>query len=183
MLTFRTHDIMIFGGMNGKVASKNFFWKWMSRMEGENDEMGIPNSRERSRWNKSSVLGAHIRICRRWPKHRHQSQKKAFWAVDYFLQIQKPKAINTGLYHAQSKLNFSCRKSSCIFNHDLKWNECVANAFSASFLQFLYWSYSILKKCTKLKDINILFLIIRSFSKKKKKLREAFDWNILIDWW
>ena len=27
MFTLRTHDIIIFGGMNGKLASKNFFWK------------------------------------------------------------------------------------------------------------------------------------------------------------
>ena len=25
MFTLRTHDIMIFGGMNGKLASENFF--------------------------------------------------------------------------------------------------------------------------------------------------------------
>ena len=31
MLTLRTHDIMIFRGMNGKLASENFFWKWISR--------------------------------------------------------------------------------------------------------------------------------------------------------
>ena len=49
MLTLRTNDIMIFGGMNGKLASKSFFWKLISRTEEENDEMGIPSSRERSR--------------------------------------------------------------------------------------------------------------------------------------
>ena len=27
MLKLRTHDIMIFRGMNGKLASENFFWK------------------------------------------------------------------------------------------------------------------------------------------------------------
>ena len=52
MLTLRTHDIMIFGGMNGKLASENFLWKWISRTEEENDEMGISNSRERSRLKK-----------------------------------------------------------------------------------------------------------------------------------
>ena len=31
MLTLRTYDIMIIGGMNGKLASENFFWKWFSR--------------------------------------------------------------------------------------------------------------------------------------------------------
>ena len=31
MLTLPTHDIMILGGMNGKLASENFFWKWISR--------------------------------------------------------------------------------------------------------------------------------------------------------
>ena len=31
MLTLRTHHSMIFGGMNGKSASENFFWKWISR--------------------------------------------------------------------------------------------------------------------------------------------------------
>ena len=47
MLTLRTHDIMIFGGMNGKLAPGNFFWKWISLAEGENDEiieMSVPNS-------------------------------------------------------------------------------------------------------------------------------------------
>ena len=47
MLTLRTHDIMIFGGMNGKSASKNFFWKWLSLTEGQSDEMRIPNSRDK----------------------------------------------------------------------------------------------------------------------------------------
>ena len=42
---------MIFGGMNGKLPSKNSFWKWISCAEGENDEMGIPNSGDRSRLN------------------------------------------------------------------------------------------------------------------------------------
>ena len=31
MLTLRTHDIMIWGEMNGKLASENFFWKWILR--------------------------------------------------------------------------------------------------------------------------------------------------------
>ena len=30
VLTLRIHDIMIFGGMNGKLPSKNSFWKWIS---------------------------------------------------------------------------------------------------------------------------------------------------------
>ena len=47
MVILRTHDIMIFGGMNGKLASKRFFWKWISCTEGENVETSIPNSRER----------------------------------------------------------------------------------------------------------------------------------------
>ena len=47
MLTIRTHDIMILAGMNDKLASENFFWKWMSLTEGENDEMSIPNSRDK----------------------------------------------------------------------------------------------------------------------------------------
>ena len=38
-------DIMIFGGMNGKLPSKN------SCAEAENDEMGFLNSRDRSRLN------------------------------------------------------------------------------------------------------------------------------------
>ena len=38
---------MVFGGMNSKLASENFFWKWISRTEEENDEMGIPNSRDK----------------------------------------------------------------------------------------------------------------------------------------
>ena len=51
MVILRTHDIMIFGGMNGKLASKRFFWKWISCTEGENVEKSIPNSRERLRLN------------------------------------------------------------------------------------------------------------------------------------
>ena len=47
MLTIRTHDIMIFGGMNGKLASENFFWEWILLVEGEKDEMGIINSRDK----------------------------------------------------------------------------------------------------------------------------------------
>ena len=47
MLTLRTHDIMIFEGMNGKLASQNFFWKWTSLAEGENDEISLPNSRDK----------------------------------------------------------------------------------------------------------------------------------------
>ena len=37
MLTLRTHDIMTFGGMNGKLASENFFWKWILRRKWWND--------------------------------------------------------------------------------------------------------------------------------------------------
>ena len=33
--------------MNGKLASKNFFWKWISLTEGKNDEVDIPNSRDK----------------------------------------------------------------------------------------------------------------------------------------
>ena len=33
--------------MVNKLASINFFWKWISRTEGENDEMGIQNSRDK----------------------------------------------------------------------------------------------------------------------------------------
>ena len=47
MLTLRTHDIMIFGGMNGKTASENFLWKWILLVEGENDEMSVSNSRNK----------------------------------------------------------------------------------------------------------------------------------------
>ena len=42
--------------MNGKLVSKNFFWKLISCTEGENDEMDIPNSRERSRLKKRSKI-------------------------------------------------------------------------------------------------------------------------------
>ena len=51
VLTLRTHDVMIFGGINGKLPSKSSFWKWISCADGENDEIGIPNSRNRSRLN------------------------------------------------------------------------------------------------------------------------------------
>ena len=55
MLTLRTHD-MIFGGMHGKLLSKNSFWKWISCGEGENDEMSIPNYRDRLRLNKAGFF-------------------------------------------------------------------------------------------------------------------------------
>ena len=44
MLTFRAHDIMKFGRVNGKLASNNFFWKLISCAEGENDERGRSKS-------------------------------------------------------------------------------------------------------------------------------------------
>ena len=47
---------MMFGGMNGKLPSKNPFWKWISCAEGGNNKMSIPNYRERSRLNKSGKL-------------------------------------------------------------------------------------------------------------------------------
>ena len=53
MLTLHTHDIMIFWGMNGKLASGNFFWKWISLVKGENGEiieMSIRNS-----WHKIAI--------------------------------------------------------------------------------------------------------------------------------
>ena len=49
VLTLRTHDIMIFGGMNGKLRWKNTSWKWILCAKGENDEMDTPNSRDRLR--------------------------------------------------------------------------------------------------------------------------------------
>ena len=58
VLILRTHNIMIFGGMNGKLPSKISFWKWISCAEGENEKMGIPNYRERSQLNKS--------FCKQW---------------------------------------------------------------------------------------------------------------------
>ena len=51
VLTLRTHDIMILGGMKGKLSSKNSFCKWISCAEGENDELGIPNSHDRLQLN------------------------------------------------------------------------------------------------------------------------------------
>ena len=56
VLTLRFHNIMIFGGMNGKLPSKNSFWKLISCAEGGNNKMGVPNYRERSRLNKSGKL-------------------------------------------------------------------------------------------------------------------------------
>ena len=44
LLTLRTHDVMIFGGMNGKFTSESFFWKWISCAKGENDEMTVSNA-------------------------------------------------------------------------------------------------------------------------------------------
>ena len=42
---------MIFRRMNDKLPSKNSFWKLISCAEGENDDMGNPNSRERLQLN------------------------------------------------------------------------------------------------------------------------------------
>ena len=42
---------MIFGGMNGKLSSKNSFQERISCAKGENDEMGIANSGDRSQLN------------------------------------------------------------------------------------------------------------------------------------
>ena len=55
VLTLGTLDIKIFGEMNGKLTSKNSFWKWISCAEGENDEMGIPSSGDRSRSNNPII--------------------------------------------------------------------------------------------------------------------------------
>ena len=50
--------------MNGKLASKNFFWKWISRTEGENDKIGVPNSRERSQLNNLFLSYVGVRaVC------------------------------------------------------------------------------------------------------------------------
>ena len=43
--------------MDGKLSLKTSFWKSISCAERENDEMGIPNSRERSLLNKK--VGMH----------------------------------------------------------------------------------------------------------------------------
>ena len=52
MLTHRTHDIMIFRGMNGKLASENSFWKWISR-------------RRRKWWNDCSKLSlSRLKKCK-----------------------------------------------------------------------------------------------------------------------
>ena len=58
VLALGTHDIMIFGGMNGKLPSKNSFWKWILCAEAENDEKGIPNSRDKIAIELTSVLAA-----------------------------------------------------------------------------------------------------------------------------
>ena len=50
VLSLRNH-IMIFGGMNGKLSSKNSFQERISCAKGENDEMGIANSGDRSQLN------------------------------------------------------------------------------------------------------------------------------------
>ena len=42
--------------MKATLASKNFFWKYISRTEWEYDEIGILNSRERPQLNKSRFL-------------------------------------------------------------------------------------------------------------------------------
>ena len=62
MLTLRAHNTMIFGGMNGKLASKNFFCKKVPCTEGENDEMCIPNTHERSRLNKEKLGNIKIKL-------------------------------------------------------------------------------------------------------------------------
>ena len=49
ILILRTHDIMIFGGMNGKNSGNEF------RAEGENDEMSAPNYRYHD-WNNLLLI-------------------------------------------------------------------------------------------------------------------------------
>ena len=34
--------------MKGKLASENFFWKWIFLVEEENNEMSVPNSRDKT---------------------------------------------------------------------------------------------------------------------------------------
>ena len=55
MLTFRTHDIMIFVGMNGKLTSGNFFWKWIIEMSIRNscDKIAI----EKQKNNNKTIKG------------------------------------------------------------------------------------------------------------------------------
>ena len=63
MLTLCTHDIMIFGGMKGKLASENFFWKWILLVEEENNEMSVPNSRDKTtieKKKKKKIKGRHV---------------------------------------------------------------------------------------------------------------------------
>ena len=77
MLTLRTHDIMILGYHNsklayitGKLALGNFFWKWISLAEGENDEiieMSVPNSCDKitigQQQQKKTIKGRSFMSC------------------------------------------------------------------------------------------------------------------------
>ena len=56
MLTLRAHDIMIFGGVNGKLASKNLFWKWISCTEGENDELLLHYTVSCKSWKENQII-------------------------------------------------------------------------------------------------------------------------------
>ena len=78
VLTLCTHDIMIFKGMNDKWPSKNSFSRWISCAEGENDEMGIPNYRERSRLNCYLRLW-EVTLVRLKQKLTTLSMNKLFW--------------------------------------------------------------------------------------------------------
>ena len=45
--------------MNGKLAPGNFFWKWISLAEGENDEiieMSVPNSCDKITIEKKKII-------------------------------------------------------------------------------------------------------------------------------
>ena len=53
--------------MNGKLASEIFFWKWILSTEGENDEMGIPNSRDKIAIELlQNVYSSNIWMCVSW---------------------------------------------------------------------------------------------------------------------
>ena len=58
MLTLRTHDIIIFGGMNGKLPSNISFRKWISRAEGE--KLNIAKDRH---WINYTMWSSNLFFC------------------------------------------------------------------------------------------------------------------------
>ena len=121
MVVLRTHDIMIFGGMNGKLASKSFFWKWISCTEGENVEMSIPNSHERSRLN--------------------------YFVFDCFIFFFQPKKISYIFDWVVINFSFGLKRFFYIFNNVIFSFFETAFAAPKILFKFISWAFCRLNCC------------------------------------